>query len=202
MKKSTLAILLCALLVLCSMVPTMSKKSSSKSKKNAKDNDRDGDDDDLDVAKALNDDADTQEKIRQNFIYLAEEVLELYPVYNRLNENIQAENIESIGLNLLNIFYKIDKIAADINIPLYKPENYYEEDPLYCAAQAQKIYEVVSASMLDGMGISLGLEAAMDISPLLPQAIFDCTGLQVERKYGEYRKKYARGPKVDRQSLE
>eukprot|EP00331_Platyophrya_macrostoma_P006715 CAMPEP_0176424392 /NCGR_PEP_ID=MMETSP0127-20121128/10813_1 /TAXON_ID=938130 /ORGANISM="Platyophrya macrostoma, Strain WH" /LENGTH=180 /DNA_ID=CAMNT_0017805447 /DNA_START=86 /DNA_END=628 /DNA_ORIENTATION=+ len=180
------------------MTPAMTKKDK---KVDAKENDRDGGDD-WDIVTVLSEDEDTQENIRRNFVHLAEEVLELFPIYRRMGVHLNAKDIDAIGLDLLSIFYKIDKIAADISIPIYKPENYYEDDTVYCVQEAKRIYTLVFNSMNESMSVSSGLGTAFDITPLLPQAIFDCTGTQPDRKYGEYFKKYARGTKVNRANLE
>ena len=157
---------------------------------------------DYDNDSIFDDIVDQNERIRNNFIYIAEEVIDIFPIFRQLLHNLKLDDPEILKNNLVNLFYKIDKIAADVGFPLYKPETVFEPERQYCFVQTRKLVQMVYSILVDHSSISQGIEAIMDISSFLPQTIMDCGGQEVQRKYGKYFKKYARGENVDPKSLE
>lgn len=142
-------------------------------------------------------------RVKRDLIFIAEDVLNILPVLNKLARDILEADKEVVRNDLNALFYAIDKIAADIDIPIYQPETAFEPLLKMCIPQAKRILSMVARVLTDEISTTQVIEAMFDITPSLPQAIMDCGGEPVQRKYGKYYKNYARGAdKVDPQSLE
>ena len=158
-----------------------------------------------DVQKPSNDDEelDKDHRVKRDLIFIAEDVLNILPVLNKLSRDIVQADREVVKNDLYALFYAIDKIAADIDIPIYQPETAFEPLMKMCIPQAKRILSMVSRVLGDEVTITQVIEAIFDVTPSLPQAMLDCGGTDIQRKFGKYFRNYARGAdKVDPQSLE
>lgn len=138
-----------------------------------------------------------------NMIFLAEQVIQSYPVFRQLVQDIdKTQDQHVILMDLLRIYSHVDQFAQELHLNLEMVNSTNEEfvDTTKCIQGAQKIATHLR-QMKDDTDVVGNLQIISTIADYVPKALVDCGVAKTERKFKKYKSSYVRS-KIDPESIE
>jgi len=138
-----------------------------------------------------------------NMIFLAEQVIQSYPIFRQLVQDIdRTQDQHTILMDLLRIYSHVDQFAQELHLNLEMLNSTNEEfvDTQKCLQGAQLIADHLR-KMTDDTDVVGNLQIISTVADYVPQALVDCGVSKTERKFKKYKSSYVR-TKIDPESIE
>jgi len=139
-----------------------------------------------------------------NMIFLAEQVIESYPIFRQLVLDIDStQDHTKILMDLQRIWSAVDQFAHELKLEIEMVNKTSLDDAVdapKCLQAAAQIAEHLR-KMEDDTDVVGNLQIISTIADSVPPALVDCGVPKTERKFRKYKVSYVR-TKIDPESIE
>jgi len=139
-----------------------------------------------------------------NMIFLAEQVIESYPIFRQLVIDLDSgQEHTKILMDLQRIWSAVDQFAHELKLEIEMVNKTSLDDVVdvaKCLQTATQIGEQLR-KMQDDTDVVGNLQIISTIADSVPPALVDCGVAKTERKFKKYKGSYVR-TKIDPESIE